>query len=141
MNIYSNALLCTDFSKASVAAAEKANEIATTLGADLTVLHVVTYIPPQYAAIELPKELATVEYIIPQAEQHLSNWCTQHDLENGKQVIKTGNAKREISDYIKQNGIDLVVIGDRGESEILQPFGSVANYVIQHSDCDVLVAR
>ena len=141
MNIYSNALLCTDFSKPSVAAAEKANEIATTLGADLTVLHVVTYIPPQYAAIELPKELATVEYIIPQAEQHLSNWCTQHDLDNATQVIKTGNAKRTITDYVEQNGIDLVVIGDRGESELLQPFGSVANFVIQHSGCDVLVVR
>ena len=141
MNIYSNALICTDFSKPSIAAAEKANEIATTLGADLTILHVVTYIPPNYASIELPKELATVEYIIPQAEQHLDNWCTQHDLGNGNQVVKTGNAKREITDFINQNGIDLVVIGDRGESEILQPFGSVANYVIQHSDCDVLVAR
>ena len=141
MNIYSNILLCTDFSKTSVAAADKANELASTLGANLTVLHVVTYIPPQYVAIELPKELSTLDYIIPQAEQHLSNWCTQHGLEDATQAIQTGNAKRAITAFIDSNDIDLVVIGDRGESEIVQPFGSVANYVIQHSGCDVFIVR
>ena len=141
MNIYSNILLCTDFSETSGAAAEKANELASTLGANLTVLHVVTYIPPQYVAIELPKELSTLDYIIPQAEQHLSNWCTQHDLINATQAIQTGNAKRAITAFIDSNDVDLVVIGDKGESEIVQPFGSVASYVIQHSSCDVFLVR
>lgn len=141
MNIYSNVLVCTDFSESSVAAAAKANEIATTLGAALTVIHVVTYVPPAYAGVELPKELSTAEYMIARAEQHLKNWCSQYELLSASQIIETGNAKKAIAKYVETNDVDLVVIGDKGESVLMQPFGSVATFVVHHCGCDVLVVR
>jgi nucleotide-binding universal stress UspA family protein len=141
MSQYSNILLCTDFSKSSEVAAAKANELAETLGADLTVLHVVTYVPPSYVGIELPKKYATVEYIVERAEHHLKIWCDEQKLISCTQTINAGNAKKAISKYAESSHVDLIVVGDQGESAIMQPFGSVASYVVQHSHCDVLVVR
>lgn len=141
MNKYSTILLCTDFSKSSNKAAVKANEVAATLGADLSILHVVTYIPPKYVGIELPKKYATAEYIVERAELQMKTWCEEHDLGNASQTVTAGNAKKTITDYAEKTGVDLIVIGDQGESLLMQPFGSVASYVVQHSHCDVLVVR
>ena len=47
-----------------------------------------------------------------------------------------------IIDYATRKNIDLIVIGTRGRTGLKRFFmGSVANGVIQHAHCSVLVVR
>jgi nucleotide-binding universal stress UspA family protein len=47
-----------------------------------------------------------------------------------------------IVDYAKNNNVDLIVVGTRGQSRFKQLLvGSVANGVSQHAHCPVLVVR
>jgi nucleotide-binding universal stress UspA family protein len=47
-----------------------------------------------------------------------------------------------IVDYAKNNNVDLIVVGTRGQSGFKQLLvGSVANGVSQHAHCPVLVVR
>lgn len=47
-----------------------------------------------------------------------------------------------ITSYAKKNGIDLIVIGKKGQSKFRQLLvGSVTNAVVNHASCPVLVVR
>ncbi len=141
MSEYGHILVCTDFSDNSTKAADKAVELASGAGADLTVLHIVTYVPPSYAGVEIPAKYASGEYLKERAEEHLASWCAQHVNMECRQVVKAGPAKSTIHDTGVEEKADLLVIGASGESGFVKMFGSVAGHVVQHAKCDVLVVR
>jgi nucleotide-binding universal stress UspA family protein len=59
-----------------------------------------------------------------------------------KRAIKTGVIFVEIIDYIKDQGVDLVVMGTHGRSGIEHILiGSVAEKVVRKSPCPVLTIR
>jgi len=59
-----------------------------------------------------------------------------------KRIVKTGVTFVEIIDYIKQQEIDLVVMGTHGRSGIEHILiGSVAEKVVRKSPCPVLTVR
>ena len=141
MSVYSNILVCTDFTDNSVKAVKKAAEVASSSGASLTVLHVVTYVPPAYTGVEIPAKYASVDYLRERAEQHLGLWCNENVNMDYEQLVRTGNAKSVIHDVALEQKADLLVIGAAGESGLIRVFGSIAGYVVQHAECDVLVVK
>jgi len=57
-------------------------------------------------------------------------------------VILEGNAGVTIVDFIKDNHVDLVIMGSRGLSDIEELFlGSVSHYVVQKSPSPVLIIK
>ena len=57
-------------------------------------------------------------------------------------VLKRGDAATEIIDYVKEQKIDLIVIGSRGLSHIRSwLMGSVTRKLVHYSECSVLVVR
>jgi nucleotide-binding universal stress UspA family protein len=59
-----------------------------------------------------------------------------------KRVIKTGIIFAEIIDYVKDQEIDLVIMGTHGRSGIEHILiGSVAEKVVRKSPCPVLTIR
>ena len=57
-------------------------------------------------------------------------------------VLKRGDAATEIIDYVKEQKIDLIVIGSRGQSHIRSwLMGSVTRKLVHYSGCSVLVVR
>ena len=141
MSEYSNIMVCTDFSENSNKAVAKAVELASGSGAALTVLHVVTYVPPAYIGVEIPAKYASGDYLRERAEEHLASWCAKHVNMACKQLVRTGHAKAVIHDTTVEEKADLLVIGAAGESGLVRVFGSVAGHVIQHAECDVLVVK
>ena len=141
MSEYSNILVCTDFSENSVNAVKKAEELASRSGATLTVLHVVTYVPPAYTGVEIPARYASGDYLRERAEQHLASWCSENVGMDCDQLVRNGHAKSVIHDTTMEKKADLLVIGAAGESGLIRAFGSVAGHVVQHAECDVLVVK
>ena len=59
-----------------------------------------------------------------------------------KFTVAVGNPSSEIIDYAKHHAIDLIVIPSSGRTGISRFFlGSVAERVVRHSHCPVLVMR
>ena len=141
MSDYKKILVCTDFSENSDKAVAKAVELASRSGATLTVLHVVTYVPPAYTGVEIPARYASGEYLRERAEEHLASWCDKHVDMKCRQVVRTGHAKSVIHDTTVEEKADLLVIGAAGESGLVKVFGSVAGHVVQHAECDILVVK
>jgi nucleotide-binding universal stress UspA family protein len=58
------------------------------------------------------------------------------------EVLDGDSVVQVIIDYAKKNGVDLIVIGSRGLSKFKRLLvGSVANAVVSHAPCAVMVIR
>ena len=116
-------LFPTDFSPASEAAGRIAREMALQGGARLHVLHVVPPIAdPSLSAEHLAR-----------AGQSLADGLRVET------VLLSGWAGRNIVDYAREKGIDLIVLGTHGNTGITHAIlGSVAETVVRLAPCLVL---
>jgi nucleotide-binding universal stress UspA family protein len=133
-------LLPVDFSKGSELAARFAVSLALEYKAKLHVLHV--YAPlPQYDYLakdyvqdrkkKLEEALANVVPAEDKAKIEVEEILTE-----GKPVHHT------IVEKAKQFGDDVIVIATHGRTGLAHVFlGSVAEHVVRHADCPVLVVR
>jgi nucleotide-binding universal stress UspA family protein len=142
----------TDFSDCAHKAREMACDLADQFQAELHVLHVVhnlsVEVPDFGAGLNFP---AFVEHLPERklalttaALEALSGELQKHWKEDhqAKFAIKFGIPFLEILDYVKENKIDLVILGTHGRSGLAHMFlGSVAQRIVQQSPCPVLTVR
>ncbi len=139
-------LLPTDFSEHSKAAEKAACNLSDQYGAELHVLHVLQdfllTVPQTAAALMVPPQ--SLEDEVTFAEQEIqqvptSVWAT------GKKVVRAvriGSTYDSIVQYATENAIDLIVLGTHGRTGLRHVLlGSVAERVVQHAPCSVLVVR
>ena len=141
MNDYQHLLLPTDLTEASEPAAERAKMMARVTGAQLTILHIVDYVPPRWIANELPEEFATEAALMERAQSHLSTWIQSNGLEGHPQRIVAGSPKHIIVDTAREIGADLIIMGTHGDRGIARIVGSTARAVLHDAPCDVLVVH
>jgi nucleotide-binding universal stress UspA family protein len=114
-------LLATDFSAGSARQAEVALEYARRFGADLHALHVAAPGEPEGDG------LASLRALFPPGTPV-------------EAVVVAGGAAREIVLYAERQGIDLIVMGTRGQSGYTpRMMGSVAEFVVRNARCQVVV--
>lgn len=141
MNAYKQLLLSTDFSKPSEYAAARALNLAKCYESQLTVIHVVDYVPPGYAAAELPRSLASEDLLVERARGHLKKWVEENGLGDCRQVVKAGSPKRKIVSVAHDSAVDLIVMGTHGEKGLTRLLGSTTQAVMHDAECDVLAVR
>ena len=141
MPTYQHILLATDLSAASDAAAERAKELVGFYKAKLTVINVVDYVPPAYVSVELPRELASEEYLVGRARGMLTEWLARHDLDGAQAQVAAGQPTHAIVDAAKAAAADLIVLGSHGAHGLDLLLGSTANGVLHRAPCDVLAVR
>jgi universal stress protein A len=116
-------LFPTDFSLASELAGRIAREMAVRADARLHVLHVV----PPATDRSLPAQS------LAQVARRLADGL------RSETVLLNGWAGRNIVDYAREKGIDLIVVGTHGRTGITQAIlGSVAETVVRLAPCLVL---
>lgn len=129
-------LIPIDGSKASLNAFEKAVEIAKNYHFSMKVLSVVNVRAVSDDRAEL------VDIMIKDTNDTMKELVKNTDL-TGIDVeteVIYGEAYTTILDVAERDNVDLIVIGNRGQSRIQRFFlGSVANRVIAESKCPVLV--
>jgi nucleotide-binding universal stress UspA family protein len=140
-------LVPLDFSPPSDQALAYARALAADSGASLHVLHVVEDRllsgpwPNEVYLGELPKLRAT---LIGDAEERLRE-CAKLVEAEGVQVtceVAIGGPTHTIVDAAATSDIDLIVMGTHGRTGLTHLLiGSVAERVIRHAPCPVLVVR
>lgn len=143
----SRILVPLDFSAHSELALQYAKALAMRFRASVELLHVVedpittvalgseTVIPD---LPELRQELMTV------AERRLAEYhdAGTHPLLPIRTTVRMGRTARTITDYAKEAGSDLIVMGTHGRTGVVHLFtGSVAEHVLRHAPCPVLTLR
>ena len=143
----SRILTCTDFSDASLGALRRAAALARNTGADVHLVHVInpsTFIPPQ-AFVQFADD--TIMEITKSLEAKLGQ--TRDDVFAGLgparvtcAVLSHPSAASAITEYAEEHGVDTIVVGSHGRTGLDRwLIGSVAEKVVRHAKCDVLVVR
>jgi nucleotide-binding universal stress UspA family protein len=137
----SNILVPLDLSEMSLKALRYAVPFAQQFGAKLTLLHVAemsTYIPelpyppplPPHQTSELKKELKKIcEAYVPSEVQ--TQLLVRHDF-----------APDAIVALARKSKVDLIIVSTHGRTGLKHVFlGSVAEKIVRHAPCPVLVVR
>ncbi len=144
MSDYTHILVAIDFSPSSEQVLQKACDIATRNNAKLSLLHIVEYLPPIDTAYEpvLANNWVIDEHeMIIQAKKTLQSFSQKHSLENAELHTLPGTPKYEISQFIKEQQCDLVVMGSHGRHGIGLLLGSTTNAVLHDMPCDILAIK
>jgi len=136
---YNHVLLATDFSEGANYVAKKARELATQMGAKLTILHVVEPLPGYGYAFIGSSEIET--HIIDEAKKRLNQLGANIAVEENNQRIELGPTKVEITKVAEEINADLIVLGSHGRHGFARLLGSTANAVVHNAKCDVLTVR
>jgi len=136
-------LVPVDFSEPSLVAIGYASAVATRLGAELNLVHIVEPLPPFVGTGDIPVFVSDPE-IGMRARQHLRNVANVHGLPLRPEHIHVneGHAFEEICRLARKLDIDLIVIPTRGHTGLKHlALGSTAESVVRYSPCPVLVLR
>jgi len=142
--MFKKVLYPIDFSEYTEEITSYAVSIAKKYDSELHLLHVIpnlNYFTP-YESFLTPENLVAIERNIEkEIEKDFDKVVKKIDIPT-KRIIRTGVTFVEIIDYIKEEGIDLVVMGTHGRSGIEHILiGSVAEKVVRKSPCPVLTIR
>lgn len=141
---YKKILVAIDGSKASLAALDKAVELAKALGAEL---HAITVVPQvaDFLGLPTPSTQSMVDVILDNARQMRERIMRQVE-EKGFQLteyyIEIGSPSNMIIDKAEKVNADLIVVGRRGISGIARVLiGSVSSKIVRAAKRDVLVVE
>ena len=139
-------LVPIDGSECSLNAARYATRIAKDENAQLFCIHVIASVPYGYASSP-----AAIDQYFKDLEEKVQSWFDKvRDMAKNQGIpeLKTEtftdvkSVIGSIIDYATSIDVDLIVIGTRGRTGLKRLLmGSVANGVVQHAHCSVLLVR
>ncbi len=141
MNNYKYILSATDFTEPAEVAAKRAAEIATCFNARLCLLHVVEHfpgdIPNDWIA---PEDHDPTSYLTERSKKALEQLGSQLGYNNIEThvILSEHSAAHEITQYAKQNKVDLIVTGSPAHHGITNVFGSTSCAVMHRAECDTM---
>ena len=142
MGDYQHILCAVDLNDDGLPVVVRAAELANLYHAQLSLLHVVEYIPIDLAnELVLPQQQEIEQQLVAQAAAHLTSLVSKVGIEPLREVVVQGSTKSEIIEYARDHEVDLIVLGRHGRHGISRLLGSVANAVLHHATCDVLAVR
>jgi len=138
---YANIVVPVDFSEMNKLAIHKAVEVQRATGAELTLLHIIDYMPPIYIRPEMPQVFASDELMTERAEEHLDTLIQELGIEGCHRIVQIGSTKKELMEVIENRNFDLVVMSKHSQSGIDRLVGSTTNHIVQRTKRDVLVVH
>ena len=147
--MFSRILVPIDGSAHSMKAVETAIELARTYDSDLTFLHVTTKLnlPDQLKDYIRGEQLAGHDLLaIDEATKRIiADISVRAEAEGVKKVhtiFREGKPARTIVAYARSAGIEAIVMGSRGLSELESALlGSVSHKVASLADCTVMIVK
>ena len=139
--MYKHILLAVDLTDDSKMVAKKAELLAKSSDAKLTLVHVQE--PVRYAyANEAPIDYSQLQSELDGfAEKSLKDLCGNIDYKVDASHLLSGQTASEIHQLCEEQDCDLIVVGSHGRHGLALIFGSHCNGVIHGAKCDVLAVR
>jgi universal stress protein A len=138
---YRKILLCLDLTDESEKIAERARGLAAGFGAELTLLHVVEYVPVEPMGEALLPAVQIEGELVERARVRIAELAAKLGLEHCERLVNTGNIKTEVVRVAQTRAIDLIVIGSRERHGVSILFNFTEDTVLHAAPCDVLAVR
>jgi universal stress protein A len=141
MSTYRNILLVVDLGEQSELIGARARDLAALFGAELSVLHVVEYVPVEPMGETLLPAMQIEEELVTRAKQRLTELAVKLGIATVRRDVAAGNIKAEIVRAAQERHADLIVLGSRERRgpSILVNF--TEDTVLHAAPCDVLAVR
>jgi universal stress protein A len=138
---YKNILLVVDLSEDSRVIGERAKSIATCYGSEITLLHVVEYVPVEPMGEALLPTVQIEGELVDRARQRLIELAQQLGLSQSRQLVETGGIKSEIIRAAQRLNADLIVVGSRERHGLAILLNFTEDAILHAAPCDVLAVR
>jgi universal stress protein A len=138
---YKNILLVVDLSEDSRVIGERAKAIAACYGSDITLLHVVEYVPVEPMGEALLPTVQIEGELVDRARQRLTELAQQLGLPQSRQMVETGGIKSEIIRIAQRLNADLIVLGSRERHGLAILLNFTEDAILHAAPCDVLAVR
>jgi universal stress protein A len=138
---YKNILLVVDLSEDSRVIGERAKAIAACYGSEITLLHVVEYVPVEPMGEALLPTVQIEGELVERARQRLIELAQQLDLSQSRQMVETGGIKSEIIRAAQRLNTDLIVLGSRERHGLAILLNFTEDTILHAAPCDVLAVR
>lgn len=142
MSGYQHILIAVDLTEHSETVARRAQALARQDGAQLSLLHVVEYIPVDPAGEALlPTPVNLEDELVDSARQRLTTLAGKLEIGECGRFVEIGNIKAEIVRIATEQQADLIVLGSRERHGLAVLLGSTEKSVLAQAPCDVLAVR
>jgi universal stress protein A len=148
MKAYAHILVPVDFTRISNSIVSRANELAGFYQARLTMLNVLGDVPVGNIAFggvdKLPVPADLKQKQVETATDKMRQLAVSLGLSADvvlETVYATGKASEAIIQFVRDNAVDLVVVGNSGKKSVLGFMGSTAEATLKGVPCDVMALR
>jgi universal stress protein A len=142
MKIYSKVLAVLDLSDNGVRVGARALELAAaTGGTDVTLLHVVEYMPVEPLSDSLLPAIQIESELLERARERLQAIAKDLRRPPPPWQVTSGNVKAEIVRVARDGGFDLIVIGSHERHGLSILVNLTEDTVLHNAPCDVLAVR
>ena len=141
MRDYKNILLVVDLSEDSQIIGERAKAIAACYQSQITLLHVVEYVPVEPMGEALLPTVQIEGELVERAKVRLAELSQRLSLSNSRQLVETGGIKTEIIRTAQRLNIDLIVLGSRERHGLAILLNFTEDTILHAAPCDVLAVR
>jgi universal stress protein A len=141
MTEYRRVLLVVDLSEDSLLIGRRAQAVATALGAEIDLLHVVEYVPVEPMGETLMPAVQIEDELLDRAKQRLTALGSQLGVPAASCRVEAGNVKAEIVRIAREAHTDLIVLGSRERHGLSILVNLTEDTVLHAAPCDVLAVR
>jgi universal stress protein A len=141
MGVYSRILLVVDLGEDSHSVGERACALAASCGAELSLRHVVEYVPVEPMGETLLPAVQIEEELVARARERLAELAARLGIDSAPRDVATGNIKAEIVRVAEERGVDLIVLGSRERHGPAIVVNLSEDTVLLAAPCGVLAGR
>jgi universal stress protein A len=138
---YKKILLVVDLSDDSQVIGQRAKTIAAASQAEITLLHVVEYVPVEPMGEALLPTVQIESELVGRARTKLGELAGRLGLDQSRQLVETGSIKAEIIRTAQKLGSDLIVLGSRERHGLAILLNFTEDTILHAAPCDVLAVR
>lgn len=140
--LYQHILVAVDLTEECDPVMHRAQKIAASSGANLSVVHIVEPMAMAFGG-DVPMDLSMLQQQqFDQARERLDKFSGKYpDLSAEHRHLAYGQPRQEIHRLAEEQQCDLIVVGSHGRHGLALLLGSTANDVLHSAPCDVLAVR
>jgi universal stress protein A len=141
MSNYRRVLLVLDLSEDSGIVGRRAHTLATAVGAEVELLHVVEFVPVEPMGETIMPAVEIENELLQRAEARLRAMAVELGLPEAVCHVEAGNVKSEIVRIARERHADLIVLGSRERHGLSILVNLTEDTVLHAAPCDVLAVR
>jgi universal stress protein A len=141
MSGYRRILLVVDLTEDSLTIGRRAQALATSIGAEVELLHVVEFVPVEPMGETLMPAVQIEEELLVRANQRLAALAAELGFPEAQCRVESGNVKAEIVRIARERNVDLIVLGVRERHGLSILVNLTEDTVLHAAPCDVLAVR